>query len=118
MRVFVTGATGFIGSALVPELVQAGHQVLGLSRSDAGAKALCKAGAAVHSGNIENLDSLRGSGSRLLDPAMGRVRWPCRTSGHHRGRRRQGLRQGASTRQEPSGGRSVRQRSSPRLHYG
>ena len=59
MRIFVTGATGFIGSALVPELMQAGHQVLGLTRSEAGAEKLRKAGAEVLHGNIENLDSLR-----------------------------------------------------------
>lgn len=59
MRIFVTGATGFIGSALVPELIQAGHQVLGLTRSETGAEALRKIGAEVLHGNIENLDSLR-----------------------------------------------------------
>jgi nucleoside-diphosphate-sugar epimerase len=59
MRIFVTGAPGFIGSALVPELIQAGHSVLGLTRSEAGAETLHKAGAEVHHGNIEDLDSLR-----------------------------------------------------------
>ena len=59
MRIFVTGAPGFIGSALVPELIQAGHHVLGLTRSDAGAEKLRKAGAEVLHGNIEDLDSLR-----------------------------------------------------------
>jgi nucleoside-diphosphate-sugar epimerase len=60
MRIFVTGAPGFIGSALVPELIRAGHHVLGLTRSEAGAEALQKAGAEVLRGNIEDLDSLRG----------------------------------------------------------
>ena len=59
MRVFITGATGFIGSSLVPELIGAGHKVLGLTRSEAGAEALRKAGAGVQFGNLEDLDSLR-----------------------------------------------------------
>lgn len=66
MQIFVTGATGFIGTELVKELIAAGHHVRGLTRSDAGAQQLQAIGAEVHRGNLKDLDSLR-SGAQGMD---------------------------------------------------
>ncbi len=69
MKIFLTGATGFIGSQIVPQLIQGGHEVLGLTRSDAGAKQLVAAGADVHRGDLEDPTTLR-SGAEKADAVI------------------------------------------------
>lgn len=83
MRVFVTGATGYIGSALVAELMDAGHQVVGLARSDNGAAVLKKTGAEVHWGALDDLDSLQAAPPLRTASFTWRLRTTSQTSSAH-----------------------------------
>ncbi|WP_129691589.1 NAD-dependent epimerase/dehydratase family protein [Gottfriedia acidiceleris] len=66
MRIFVTGATGYVGTAVVQDLINAGHKVVGVTRSDSGAMKLREAGADVHLGNLNDLESIY-NGAKAAD---------------------------------------------------